>query len=522
MNKILADMHTHTIASGHAYATLTEMCKEAANKGLEIYGITEHSSGIPGTCADIYFQNLRVIPRDLFGLDLRLGAEINIIDYNGTLDLGQEYIDRLDFVIAGIHSVCYKFGSKEENTAAIINAIKNPNVNIISHPDDGRCPLDYEALVQAAPAVAHEAFDGLRAGLEADFHRADDRFLAVFALVVHVERRLRLEDHPFHRAGVAHQADLALVGVRPGQARAGLDGALGDRRHLFVHDLGESLIDVPFGGQRQRGVLPDVPGLRRENREGDLRAVVGLGRELDLHRNVYVAVHLRILGMDDLHDLHAADADERQRDGGHYPIFESVQRFHNAFRVKLFDNLLESVLVVELLAVELERDRELAVLEVGDDVVRPLDPQLVGQRLGVQVAFDLARGNLEGVGREGHVAVRKLEAGHPVVLDVDREAQRAEEVELLRHVDSVDVHRVVLEDLADAVFYVVGARVVGRHTVRDILAARERRAGRRAREYQCVFFHGFCFLWLSLAVQYPVDSDPEETGPVGADVAELL
>ena len=80
MNKILADMHTHTIASGHAYATLTEMCKEAANKGLEIYGITEHSSGIPGTCADIYFQNLRVVPRDLFGLDLRLGAEINIID----------------------------------------------------------------------------------------------------------------------------------------------------------------------------------------------------------------------------------------------------------------------------------------------------------------------------------------------------------------------------------------------------------------------------------------------------------
>jgi putative hydrolase len=57
MNKILADMHTHTIASGHAYATLTEMCKEAANKGLEIYGITEHSSGIPGTCADLYFKN---------------------------------------------------------------------------------------------------------------------------------------------------------------------------------------------------------------------------------------------------------------------------------------------------------------------------------------------------------------------------------------------------------------------------------------------------------------------------------
>ena len=69
-------MHTHTIASGHAYATLTEMCKEATNKGLEIYGITEHSSGIPRTCADLYFKNLGVVPRDLFGLDLRLGGKL--------------------------------------------------------------------------------------------------------------------------------------------------------------------------------------------------------------------------------------------------------------------------------------------------------------------------------------------------------------------------------------------------------------------------------------------------------------
>lgn len=150
MKKILADMHTHTIASGHAFATVTEMCKSAADKELQLYGITEHTSGIPGTCADIYFNNISVIPRDMFGLDLMIGAEINIRDYNGTLDLSENLIKKLDFVIAGIHHHCYTHGNIDENTSAVIGAITNPYVNIISHPDDGRCPLDYEAVIKCA------------------------------------------------------------------------------------------------------------------------------------------------------------------------------------------------------------------------------------------------------------------------------------------------------------------------------------------------------------------------------------
>ena len=50
MNKILADMHTHTIASGHAYATLTEMCKEAANKGLELLNTVQESPELVLIC----------------------------------------------------------------------------------------------------------------------------------------------------------------------------------------------------------------------------------------------------------------------------------------------------------------------------------------------------------------------------------------------------------------------------------------------------------------------------------------
>lgn len=150
MKPLELDVHTHTIASGHAYGTLTEMAKAASEKGLKLLGITEHTKGIPGTCKDIYFANMRVVPRQMFGIQLMLGAEINIIDYDGTLDLDKRYIDFLDIRIAGIHSLCYRFGTSRENTRAVVNAIKNPDIDIISHPDDGLCSFLYEEVVSAA------------------------------------------------------------------------------------------------------------------------------------------------------------------------------------------------------------------------------------------------------------------------------------------------------------------------------------------------------------------------------------
>jgi len=144
------DVHTHTIASGHAYGTITEMARAASDKGLKLLGITEHTNGIPGTCDDFYFVNFKVIPREMFGIKLMLGAEINIVDYEGKLSLSENYIRKLDIRIAGIHSLCYKFGNIKENTNAIISAIKNPLIDIISHPDDGNCPLDYDQVVLAA------------------------------------------------------------------------------------------------------------------------------------------------------------------------------------------------------------------------------------------------------------------------------------------------------------------------------------------------------------------------------------
>ena len=59
------DTHTHTIASGHAYSTISEMAQAAADKGLELLAITEHAPMMPGSCQQIYFSNLVVVPRQM-------------------------------------------------------------------------------------------------------------------------------------------------------------------------------------------------------------------------------------------------------------------------------------------------------------------------------------------------------------------------------------------------------------------------------------------------------------------------
>ncbi len=148
--KIELDVHTHTIASGHAFSTIQEMAQAAADKGLKLLGITEHSPGIPGSCAPIYFRNLYIVPRNMYGIELMLGAEINILDTEGNLDFDEHYLNMLDIRIAGIHSLCYTPGTPEENTQGMINAIANPYIHIISHPGDGTAKLLFEPIVQAA------------------------------------------------------------------------------------------------------------------------------------------------------------------------------------------------------------------------------------------------------------------------------------------------------------------------------------------------------------------------------------
>ncbi len=149
--KIIADTHAHTLASGHAYSTIREMAAASAQKGMQALALTEHAPEMPGTCGLFYFQNLKVIPREMNGIRMLFGAELNIMDADGRVDLPEKTIEGLDIVVASIHLPC--FGTehtKQEVMSAYVETMKKKYVNIIGHPDDGRFPIDYEVLVKTA------------------------------------------------------------------------------------------------------------------------------------------------------------------------------------------------------------------------------------------------------------------------------------------------------------------------------------------------------------------------------------
>lgn len=146
----LLDLHTHTLVSGHAYSTMNENIEEASKKGLAILGISDHSPKMPGSTHLFYFRNLQVIPQLVQGVRVLKGAELNIMDIDGSVDLDDSTLKMLDYTIASLHIPCYSSShTQQENTQAYVQAASNPYIKILGHPDDSRYPIDKEAVVLA-------------------------------------------------------------------------------------------------------------------------------------------------------------------------------------------------------------------------------------------------------------------------------------------------------------------------------------------------------------------------------------
>ncbi len=144
------DVHMHTIASGHAYSTVREMFTAARARGMRLAGIADHAPYMPGAPHKMYFCNFKVVHQASYGLEAVMGAELNILDYSGSTDLSEKILCKLDYAIASLHELCISPGTKAQNTAALIGAMRNPRVTIIGHPDNGRYPVDFDVLAQTA------------------------------------------------------------------------------------------------------------------------------------------------------------------------------------------------------------------------------------------------------------------------------------------------------------------------------------------------------------------------------------
>lgn len=151
--EILVDLHTHTVASGHAYSTISENAMAAARRGLKILGMTDHGPSMPGAPNLYHFGNLPVIPDELSGVKILTGVEANITSHEGELDIPLRYLARMQVVLVGMHVICYQGGTKEANTTAYLKAMENPFTDIMVHPGRPDFELDLEQIAHASSSL---------------------------------------------------------------------------------------------------------------------------------------------------------------------------------------------------------------------------------------------------------------------------------------------------------------------------------------------------------------------------------
>ncbi len=139
---ILGDLHCHSHwGMGKGKKNIEEMIKMAKIMGYQYLGISDHTKFLRiehGLGEKQLADQRKVISRlnksfivHRSSFRVLQGCEANIMA-DGSIDIKDESLAKLDYVIAGAHSQ-FKM-SKEEMTERIIKAMKNPNVDIISHP----------------------------------------------------------------------------------------------------------------------------------------------------------------------------------------------------------------------------------------------------------------------------------------------------------------------------------------------------------------------------------------------------
>jgi DNA polymerase (family 10) len=136
LSDIKGDLHTHTEWSdGHD--SIEELARAAQDMGYQYIAITEHSAGrgiAHGLDVDRLRQQIgeiKALNERLTGIHVLTGIEVDI-RADGSLDLPHEILSELDMVNAAVHSAMNQ--SEEKMTRRVINAIENPDVDMIAHP----------------------------------------------------------------------------------------------------------------------------------------------------------------------------------------------------------------------------------------------------------------------------------------------------------------------------------------------------------------------------------------------------
>ncbi|WP_199030480.1 DNA polymerase/3'-5' exonuclease PolX [Ralstonia sp. ASV6] len=155
---VKGDLHVHTTASDGT-ASLEAMAEQARRRGLQYLAITDHSPRIAvthGLTAERLAAQADAIDR--FNAEhegwpvLLKGVEVDILE-DGSLDLPDAVLGRLDLVIGAVHS--HFILPMEKQTTRILRAIDHPHFSILAHPlgrligERNACNVDLKRVLKA-------------------------------------------------------------------------------------------------------------------------------------------------------------------------------------------------------------------------------------------------------------------------------------------------------------------------------------------------------------------------------------
>lgn len=158
LDDIRGDLQVHTTASD-GQATLEEMVDGARQRGYEYIAVTDHSPniavtrGLDAEALAARIEEIDALNERLDDIRILKSIEVDILE-DGSLDLPDDILSRLDICLAAVHS--YFNLSRTQQTDRIIRAMDNPNVDLLAHPTGRRLgkrepyEVDMERVMEAA------------------------------------------------------------------------------------------------------------------------------------------------------------------------------------------------------------------------------------------------------------------------------------------------------------------------------------------------------------------------------------
>jgi len=128
LGDLRGDLHCHTTWSADGKGTLEEMALAALGRGYEFLAITDHSHYLREGRMEAQWEEIEALRERVAPLRLLRGVEVNI-KADGTLDVPDETLAQLDWVVASLHTAFDR-----EPTERMLAAMDNPHVDVIGHP----------------------------------------------------------------------------------------------------------------------------------------------------------------------------------------------------------------------------------------------------------------------------------------------------------------------------------------------------------------------------------------------------